>query len=60
MFKMIIHITKSFSTEAEALGCYENIHKKLGTESDLHLNCQITKKFTGYSPENPDGHEVEA
>lgn len=60
MFKMIVHVTQSFATEAEALSEYNKIRNDLKRNSQLHLNCQITKKFTGYSPENPDGHEIEA
>jgi len=60
MFKMIVHVTQSFETEAQAANAYDVIRRELRKHPDLHVNCQITKKFTGYSPDNPDGHEVEA
>lgn len=59
MFKMTVHITQVFETEAKALEMYDEIRGEVKHHPDLHLNCQITKKFTGYSPENPNGHEVE-
>lgn len=60
MFKMIVHVTQSFETEALALEFYEEIKGELRKHPDVHVNGQIVKKFTGYSPENPDGHEVTA
>lgn len=60
MFKMIVHVTQSFATEAEALEFYEEVKGELRKHTEVHVNGQIVKKFTGYSPENPNGHEVPA
>lgn len=59
MFKMIVHITQSMATEAAALAKYNLIRDKLKSHTDLHINGQVIKKYTGYSPENPNGHEVQ-
>lgn len=60
MFKMIVHVTRSFETEAKAKAFYNEIKGELRKHPDVHVNGQIVKKFTGYSPEHPDGVEVEA
>lgn len=58
MFKMIVHVTQSFETVEAAQVFYNEIKDELRKRPDLHVNGQIIKKFTGYSPESPDGHEV--
>jgi len=60
MFKMVVHVTQEFETEAEAKTEYDEIRGDLVRNPNLHFNCQITKKFPGFSPENPDGHGVES
>lgn len=60
MFKMTIHVTQSFDTEAEAKGMYNEVRGDVKKHKGLHLNCQITKKFSGYNPTFPNGHEVES
>lgn len=60
MFKMVIHVTQTFDTEAQAANAYDVIRKELRKHPDVHVNGQVIKKFTGYSPENPEGHEVPA
>lgn len=60
MFKMIINVTQSFETVEAAQVFYNEIKDELRKYTDLHINGQIVRKFTGYSPENPNGHEVEA
>lgn len=58
MFKMTVHITQSFETEQEALEMYDEIVGEVKAHEQLHLNCQVTKKFKGYNPTFPDGREV--
>lgn len=60
MFKMIIHVTQTFETEAECEAFYDEIKGELRNHPELHVNGQVVRKYTGYSPENPDGHEVVA
>lgn len=59
MFKMIVHVTQSFDTVAQAQNFYNEIVLDLNKHKNIHINCQITKKFMGYSPESPKGHEVD-
>lgn len=59
MFKMIVHVTQTFETETEAQEFYTEIAGELRNHPDVHVNGQIVKKFTGYSPENPEGHGVD-
>lgn len=60
MFKMVVHVTQTFDTVEAAQVFYNEIKDELRKHPEVHVNGQIVKKFTGYSPENPDGHEVEA
>lgn len=60
MFKMIVHVTQEFETPELALEFYEEIKGELRKHPNVHVNGQIVQKFTGYSPQNPDGHEVPA
>lgn len=60
MFKMIVHVTQTFETVSECENFYKEIKGELRKHPDVHVNGQIVKKFTGYSPENPNGHEVKA
>lgn len=60
MFKMIVHVTQSFETEQECSALYDEIKCDLRNHPDLHVNGQVVRKYTGYSPENPEGHEVPA
>lgn len=57
-YKMIIHVTKVFDTVTEADEFYEEIAGELRKHEDLHVNGLIVTRCTGYSPENPQGHEV--
>lgn len=59
-FKMIVHVTETFETEPEALEKYDEVTGELRNHPELHINGQIVKKLTGFSPENPNGHEVPA
>lgn len=59
-FKMIVHVTQTFETEVQAQNAYNEIANDLRKHEDLHVNAQIVKKFIGYSPEHPEGHEVPA
>lgn len=58
MYKMIIHVTRVFETVAECQDKYEEVTGELRKHTDLHINGQIVSKYTGYSPEHPQGHEV--
>jgi len=60
MFKMIVHVTQSFETVPECQEFYEEIKGELRKHPNVHINGQVVQKFTGYSPENPNGHEVKA
>lgn len=60
MFKVIIHVTQSFETIGAANDFYKEVSGELRRHEDAHINGQVTNKFTGYSPEHPDGHEVQA
>lgn len=60
MFKMIVTVTQVFETEAEAQEMYTEVSGELRNHPDLHVNGQVVRKFTGFSPENPQGHEVPA
>lgn len=60
MFKMIVHVTQTFDTEAEAAAFYDEIKGELRKHPDVHVNGQVVRKYTGFSPENPNGHEVPA
>jgi len=58
MYKLIVHLTKSFETVADCKAEYSRIVDEMKKHDGLHVNGQIVGKFTGYSPEHPDGHEV--
>lgn len=60
MFKMIIHVTQSFQTEAQARLFYDEIKGELRKHPNVHINGQVVRKYEGSSPENPEGHGGEA
>ena len=60
MFKMIVHVTQSCVTVSEAQFGYYTLVGEIRKHPEVHVNGQIVKKFTGYSPEHPKGHEVTA
>lgn len=59
MYKMIVYVTQVFETVEACDDFYEEISGELRNHPDIHINGQIVTKLTGYSPEHPDGHEVE-
>lgn len=58
MFKMIVTVTQVFESEVQAANAYDVIRHELRKHPELHVNGQVVRKYTGYSPENPQGHEV--
>lgn len=67
--KLIVHVTKNNLSVDEAVELYAEIRECLaekftsppgpeGNKLLLHINGQVVDKFTGYSPEHPNGHEV--
>ncbi len=58
MYKMIIHVTQEFDNVRSCEEFYHEITGELRQHPDIHINGQIVTKLVGYSPENPEGHEV--
>ena len=59
MFKMVVQVTQCFETEAECAEFYEEIKGELRKHTEVSVNGHVVRKYTGFSPESPDGHEVE-
>lgn len=58
MYKMTVHVTQCFETVEECHDFYDEICGEVRKHPNVHVNGQITTKLTGYSPESPQGHEV--
>lgn len=58
MYKITIHITREFDSIEIAKAFYNKVVTQIRSYKDIHINGQIITKLTGYSPDNPDGHEV--